>query len=250
MNIINIAIDADSLVFKACYRHQVPGGVDIELAYLEFCQEVAKIRSAVFRIVTYTKGDKVIPLIVLSPKKTFRNDLSDEYKANRGPVLLHGIKQLKYMIMDRLKQWALVVPNVEADDVVIYYAKHHNYMVSAIDKDVLHACPTSLYNYNTRRWEHPNLPYEIEAWYAKQALMGDTDDNVKGARDVGKVGAQKWVDKYMGEMYSWSHYIDMFGDEFVAEQAMNLVRMDGLVNIDGKLVWKPWNILNSNYWEY
>ena len=250
-NEINIAIDADSLCFKACYRHQwiESEGVDIELAYLEFCGEIQKIKSAVFRLLEYKSGDVVIPKIVLSPKKTFRNDLSDEYKANRGPVLIHGIKQLKLMIMHRLKPWAMVVPDVEADDVVIHYANKYNWLVSAIDKDVIHACPTSCYDYNKRRWEQPNMPYEIETWYAKQALMGDKDDNIKGAPDIGGVNAQKWVNNYVGELFDWNSYCDMFGSEEEATRTMNLIRMDGLIEIDGKLVWKPWEPYNNNYWE-
>ena len=249
-NVINIAIDADSLIFKACYRHQVPGGVDIELAYLEFCYEIGKIRSAVFRIVDVAKDEKVIPLIVLSPKKTFRNDLSMDYKANRPAKLMHGIKQLKYIVMDRLKQWALVVPNVEADDVVIYYAKHHNYLVSAIDKDVTSVCPTSCYNYNYRRWEYGVPAYAVETWYAKQALMGDSTDGISGADNIGKVGAQKWVDKYEGTLFSWHDFVEKFGHEIIAEQTMNLIRMDGLQMINNQLVWKPWNIYESQYWEF
>ncbi len=251
-NIINIAIDSDSIVFKSCYRHQVDGGVDIEQAYLEFCYEIGKIRSAVFRLLQYQRGDIIKPLIVLSPKKTFRNDLSDDYKANRGPLLIHGIKQLKLMVMHRLPNWALVAPNIEADDVCIYYADVHNYLVSAIDKDVINACSTSCYNYNTRSWGTPNSPHDIEAWYIKQSLMGDTIDGIKGAPDVGKIRAQAFVDKYLGEPYSWSNYIDMFGDEALALQAMNLVRMDRLHNINGKLVHQPWEPFEhgNNYWEF
>jgi len=250
MATINIAIDADSIIFKACYRHQIEGGVNIELAYLEFCYEIGKVRSACFHIVKYNRNDIVKPLIVLSPKKTFRNDLSDDYKANRPAKLMHGIKQLKLMVMSRLNDISMVVPNIEADDVVIYYAIHHGYMVAAIDKDVIMGCPTSCYNYNTRRWEHPRLPFEIEEWYTKQALMGDSVDGVKGAFNVGKIGAQKWVDKYLGEPFSWPDFVSQFSDEYTAEIAMNLVRMDGLHLINGKLEWKPWSPWGSNYWDF
>ncbi len=252
INTINIAIDADSLIFKACYRHQIPngGGVNIEQAYLEFCFEIGKIKSAVFRIRKYQAGDVVRPLIVLSPKTTFRNHLSDEYKANRKPPSIHGIKQLKLMVMHRLKDWAQVLHEVEADDVVIYFARNHDYLVSAIDKDVIMACPTYCYDYNNRRWEYPRLEYEIETWYARQALMGDGIDGIKGAQDVGEVRSLAWVSKFENEPFSWSGFVDMFGDEHVAELAMNLVRMDGLRKIDGKMVWKPWTVSGNNYWEY
>ena len=249
-NEINIAIDADSLVYKACYRHQIESGVNIEQAYLEFGYEIGKIKSAVFRLLQYQKGDKVVPLIVLSPKKTFRNELSTDYKANR-PVgeTIHGIKQLKLMIMHRLDN-AFVAPGIEADDVCIWYAQTKDYLVAAIDKDVIHACPTSCYDYNKRRWESPHLPHEINEWYTKQALMGDTADNIAGAQDVGIVRAQAWVDKFIGEPYSWSGFVDLFGDESLAIMAMNLVRMDRLHMIDNKLVHVPWEPFGDTYWEF
>ena len=249
-NEIKIAIDADSLVYKACYRHQTESGVDIEQAFLEFGYEIGKIKSSVFRLLKYQKGDKVVPIIVLSPKKSFRHDIDSEYKGNR-PVgeTIHGIKQLKLLIMHRLSI-AEVHKNIEADDVVIWYAINENMLVSAIDKDVINACPTSCYDYNKRRWENPHLEYEIENWYTQQALMGDSTDNIVGAQDIGPVKANKWINQFEGDLFNWTSYCTMFGAEALAEQAMNLVRMDGLVKIDDKLVWKPWDINQSNYWEY
>jgi 5'-3' exonuclease len=250
-SIIRIVIDADSLVYKSCYRHQTSDGcgVNIEQAFLEFGYEIGKIKSAVFRLLTYEKGDKVVPIILLSPKHTFRHDLSADYKANRPKSeIIHGIKQLKLMIMHRLDN-AEVHPRIEADDVAIWYAEHKGYLVSAIDKDVIMACPTSCYNYNTRKWNNPHSKHEIESWYAKQALMGDSIDGIKGADDVGTIRAQAWVDKFIGEPFCWSQYVDMFGDESLAILAMNLVRMDRLRMIDEKLVHVPWKPLEDNYWE-
>jgi 5'-3' exonuclease len=249
-HVINIAIDADSLIFKACYRHQIESGVNIELAYMEFCHEIGKIRSAVFRLLDYKKGDFVRPLIVLSPKKTFRNDLSEEYKANRPPLSIYGIKQLKIMVMHRFGNWAKVVKNVEADDVVIYYARNFRYLVSAIDKDVIKACPTACFDYNKNRWESPRMPYEIEQWYAYQALVGDTADNIKGAAGVGEVTAHKWIEKYFGDSFSWSSFVNLFGDDFLAIQAMNLVRMDRLKSLGGELVHSPWEPFQDDYWDF
>jgi len=252
--ILNLAIDADSLVYKACYRHQLDfgAGVDIEKAYLEFCYEVGKIRAAVWKIISYQKGDQVIPAIVLSPKHTFRNELSEDYKANRKGDSIHGIKQLKLMIMHRLPDWGMVAPGIEADDIVIYLASHRNYMVAAIDKDVINACETSCYNYNKGQWEQPRSKWEIERWYAKQCLMGDSTDGISGAKDVGKARAQNWIDKYIGEAMSWTSFIDMFGDESVAIQTMNLIRMDRVVEMNGKFVFKPWDPWDdgNGYWDF
>ena len=249
-NIIWIAVDADSLVYKACYRHQNEIGVDLELAYAEFCFELGKIRSKVFKMVPFTKGDKVKAKIVLSPKRSFRHDIYPEYKGNRKKVeMIHGIKALKLLIMHRFDD-AEVHKNIEADDVVIWYSNHENMFISAIDKDVINASATACYNYNTRKWTNGHLSYEVEKWYAKQALMGDSVDNIKGAPNMGEERSQQWVEKFQGDFYSWSEFSDLFGGEELAEQSMNLVRMDGLHKIDGKMAWKPWSIEESSYWEY
>jgi len=252
INKIRIAIDADSLVYKSCYRHQTSDGcgVHIERAYIELGYEIGKIKSAVFRLLKYQPGDKVYPLLVLSPKHSFRNDLLESYKANRPQTQnIHGIKQLKHMIMHRL-DYAVVHKNIEADDIVIWYAYMKDYLVAAIDKDVINACPTACYNYNTRGWSQPHSEYEIERWYVKQALMGDSTDNIKGAENIGEDRAEKWVNKFVGEPYSWGQFVDLFGDEHLALLAMNLVRMDRIHWIDGKFIHNPWSPFDSPYWEF
>jgi len=250
INKIYIAIDADSLVYKSCYRHQTIDSVDLELAYLEFGYEIGKIKSAVFRLLQYQKGDQVIPKIILSPKKSFRNEISDEYKTNRKSTpAIHGIKALKIMIMERLSI-AEVHKNIEADDVCIYYSNKENMLISAIDKDVINASMTNCYDYNKRRWINPHSKYKIEKWYAKQALLGDSTDNIKGAPNIGEERSEEWTNKYLGELYPWQEYCEMFGGEELALMSMNLVRMDGLKKVGDKLIWSPWTMENSNYWEY
>jgi len=222
----NIAIDADSLVYKACYRWQQP--FDIEKAYFEFCQEIGKIRSAPFAgtspLFEYEKGDDVNILIVLSPKKSFRQDIYPDYKANRKSATIEGIRDLKLLILKRMKDWVKLVPNVEADDVVNYYAREHNYLVAAIDKDVINANPTHTYNYNKFEWNEPRSDWEIERWYLKQTLMGDSTDNIKGAEGIGPAKAEKIIKSL------WSFDLDGIAEYFKDETDLMLnhwlVRMD------------------------
>ena len=264
-----IAIDADSLIYKSAYRHQLRSNKDviytdeqileswnIELAYFEFCQEIGKIRSAPFAgnepLLEYEKGDEVEILIVFSPKKSFRNDLSPSgvkfkpnkktgepmdmgYKANRKSPSIIGLRDLKIMVMNRLKAWVLLVPNVEADDVVNYYAREHNYMVAAIDKDVINANPTYSYDYNKFKWIVPKSQVEIEKWYLFQTLLGDTTDNVEGAPGVGKVGAEKVMAR--SPFMTFDDIVPSFESDYEAQMNHWLVRMDQWSPDKGVVLW-------------
>ena len=250
--VYNIAIDADSIIYKSCYRHQlnrtkatpytdeeILESFNLEKAYFELCQEIGKIRSAPFAgqmpVLQYEKGDEVDCLIVFSPRKSFRQDIYPEYKANRKDNSVVGIKELKLLVIDRLKDWCLIVPNVEADDIVNYYAREHNYMVAAIDKDVINANPTYCYNYNTFEWNLPKSQLFIKDWYLMQTLMGDTTDNIKGAKGIGKVGALKIVQEL--DSPSFGDIIQYFDSETDAMLNHWLVRMD------------QWNGTEINLWQ-
>lgn len=275
----NIAIDADSIVYKSCYRHMniSKDDVDLELAYLEFCGEIQKICSNVFMtkckqcsdvsqgLIDYEKGDEVIPLIVLSPRKSFRNDISPSgvkfteitrgvnkgqlkdlgYKANRKPNIVPKISELKKIILERLAPTGyLYTENImidgskaEADDIVNYYAREHNYFVSAIDKDVINANPTHCYDYNNRVWNLPRTEEQIEQWYMMQTLMGDATDNVQGVKGIGEKGARDIVYGQYDGQCTFEDISPLFESELDALINHTLVRMDGF---DGKKII-PWN---------
>lgn len=249
-----IAIDADSIVYKSCSRHNSSDGTecDLEKAYFEFCGEIAKICSDVFTrgidgnigIVKYEKGDSVVPLIVLSPKKSFRNQISPSgvkfrinklgnkvdmgYKANRKPSKITGINELKIMIYKRLGNMVALYKQAgaEADDVVNWLAREHGYLVAAIDKDVINANPTYCYNYNDREWNSPRTQEQIEQWYLVQTLMGDTTDNVEGAPGIGEKGARDIIYGKLGGKATFNDILPYFNSRFDAALNHMLVRMD------------------------
>jgi rRNA-processing protein FCF1 len=237
-----IVIDADSIIYKACYRHQEP--FNAELTYFEFCAEIGKITGAFFADDSpfeYEKGDKLNVEIVLSPKVSFRNELYTEYKAKRKRNVVEGIKDLKKLVLERLNTITTVVKNVEADDIVIRRAYDEKAVVAAIDKDVINACPTATYDYNKFKWGTPNSQTKIERWYLTQALMGDSTDNIPGAPGVGKVTADKIINDIVRDEGREPNFWDIvphFDSEMEARLSMLLVRMDMW---DGKKVnyWKP-----------
>jgi hypothetical protein len=259
----NIAIDADSLVYKACHRSQDKDGTnfDIENAYFEFCGEIAKIKSELFSrglddnigLYRYERGDEVNAVICLSPRKSFRNDISPSgvmfrenkkgelvdcgYKANRKPNKVQGIRELKKLILQRIPDICRIHPKAEADDYVNWLAREHNYLVAAIDKDVINANPTYCFDYNSRTWNTPRSQQQIEQWYLKQTLMGDSTDNIQGAVGVGAKTANTIIDIELNGQATLDDLEQYFDSRVELEVNHMLVRMD---RFDGERIL-PWN---------
>jgi len=228
-----LAIDADSMLYTACYRHQ--DTMSMEKMYAEFCGLYMKVKEKLWEINPYLQGDEVVINLFFSPKVTFRNQLYPMYKANRKPSSVDGIKYLKELVIARQPEPAIQGVNIEADDMVIRLA-HQGWNVATIDKDVINACPTHCYNYKKHVWNPPNSEENIESWYNYQALMGDSGDNIKGALGIGKVKARL----LMGANPSWEAYSNVFDSEEDAIMNMRLVRMDQYDENTGDLVlWTP-----------
>lgn len=226
-----IAIDADSIISKALNRQKD----NMELAFYEFCSEIGSIKGAIFNgLHEYEKGDDVEIKIILTPRTNFRYEIFKDYKHKRPPRSQERIELMK-LVIARLKPWSEIHPNVEADDVVIHYAKQ-GWMVAAIDKDVINACPTYCYNYNKYKWEPPSSEAQVEQWYLMQALMGDSTDCIPGAKGIGEVGAYKIVNEMNWK--SFANIIQYFDSYEDALLSMRLVRMD---QWNGKevILWQP-----------
>lgn len=229
--VYKIAIDADSIVSKSLHRQPD----DLEKAYYEFCASIGVIKGAIFHgMHEYEKGDEVEMKIILTPRTNFRYEIFPDYKHKRPPRSESRIALMK-MILERLKPWVEIHKNVEADDVVIYYAKQ-GWMVAAIDKDVINACPTFCYDYNKYQWNQPKSEMQIESWYLMQALMGDSTDCIPGAKGIGEKGAFKIVNEMSWK--SFAGIIEYFSSYEDALLSMRLVRMD---QWNGKevILWNP-----------
>ena len=229
--VYKIAIDGDSIISKALHRQPD----DMEKAYFEVCLSLGQIKSAIFfGLHEYEKGDEIEMKIILTPRTNFRYNIFPDYKNKRPPRSESRIVLMK-IVLERLKPWAEIHKDVEADDVVIYYAKQ-GWMVAAIDKDVINACPTYCYNYNKFVWEQPKSDMQIEAWYLMQALMGDSTDCIPGAKGIGEKGAFKIVNEMSWK--SFAGIIEYFPTYEDALLSMRLVRMD---QWNGKevILWTP-----------
>jgi len=142
--------------------------------------------------------------------KTFRNDMYKEYKANRPPIpdeLRSQIAPL-HELVEALGYPMIVIPDVEADDVIGTYAKMAteqkvDTLISTGDKDLAQLVNPHVTLINTMN----NLIMD-EAGVMKKfdvppsaiidylALMGDTSDNIPGIPKVGPKTAAKWLNQY------------------------------------------------------
>ncbi len=142
--------------------------------------------------------------------KTFRNDMFKDYKANRPPMpddLRSQIAPL-HELVEALGYPMVVVPGVEADDVIGTYAKHAttqkiDTLISTGDKDLAQLVNDHVTLINTmnnvildeagviNKFDVP--PSAIIDYLA---LMGDTADNIPGVPKVGPKTAAKWLKQY------------------------------------------------------
>lgn len=241
-----LAIDADSLLFKACYKYRED--FNIEMAYMEFCKRIGNIERACY--------DEVAGLteviICFSTRKCFRHTVLDTYKANRGKnvtdemkLLRDYSKQLKLLVVERLRPMVNASNVFEADDLVIQYADK-GYLVAALDKDVINASKTKCFNYDTNLWTPELTEMDINRWYILQSIMGDSTDNIAGVKGMGKVKAETFVSALFDGEKTIDDYVELFATPEDCLISNRLVRMNQYE--DGKLKLASMeDVLNSIY---
>ena len=145
-----------------------------------------------------------------APGKTFRNDMYDQYKANRPPMpddLRVQIEPLHNLIK------AMGIPlimesGVEADDVLGALAQDaeksgFNVVISTGDKDMAQLVTENITLENTMSNTTMDITGVFEKFGVKPeqiidylALMGDSADNIPGVPKVGPKTAAKWLGIY------------------------------------------------------
>ncbi|MEJ2508623.1 MAG: DNA polymerase I [Gammaproteobacteria bacterium] len=142
--------------------------------------------------------------------KTFRDELYDQYKANRPPMPdeLRGQIEDIHGIVRAMGLPILVVDGVEADDVIATLARQASAeglatIVSTGDKDLAQLVDEHVTLINTMNdtvmdgegvVDKFGVPAERIVDYL--ALIGDTSDNVPGVPGVGPKTAVKWLQQY------------------------------------------------------
>ena len=142
--------------------------------------------------------------------KTFRNDMYKEYKANRPPIpddLRSQIAPL-HELVEALGFPMIIVPGVEADDVIGTYARQAteqkiDTLISTGDKDLaqlVNPHVTLINTMNNLVMDEAGVMNKFDvppsAIIDYLALMGDTSDNIPGVPKVGPKTAAKWLKQY------------------------------------------------------
>ena len=152
-----------------------------------------------------------VAFVVDAPGRTFRDDLYDQYKANRPPMPDELRAQIEPMmaIVAALGFPILRVPGVEADDVIGTLAVQGaqaglQVTISTSDKDFAQLVRPGVELVNTMtgsRTDSDAAVIEKFGVRAEQivdylALMGDAVDNVPGVAKCGPKTAAKWLAEY------------------------------------------------------
>ncbi len=187
---------------------------------------------------------------------TFRNEIYEEYKANREEMPEDIRKSIPY-IKEIIKGFNIPIIEVsgyEADDVIgtmAYKARDkqfETYMMTP-DKDYGQLLDPGIYMYKPKRSgntaeiidkvticdrfniDHPSQIIDI------MALWGDKSDNIPGAPGIGEKTAMKLIGKY-GSIENLYEHID----ELKGKQKENLINYKQQVELSKKLVTISLNV--------
>jgi DNA polymerase-1 len=151
-----------------------------------------------------------VAVVFDAPGKTFRDEMYDQYKANRPPMPddLREQIELLHRTVQAMGLPLLVVPGVEADDVIGTLATRAAEMgmrtvISTGDKDLAQLVNDHVSLVNTmdnsrldRQGVNDKFGVPPDRIVDYLALVGDTVDNVPGVPKCGPKTAVKWLAAY------------------------------------------------------
>ena len=245
-------IDADSLLYKVGFaledkvlwnEMEVLSGLEqeldvdyftnIEQCYRTFDQFVDNILFA-------TDCDNAV--LVFSGQGNFRLDFPIDYKTNRKD----SRKPLGYeelLEYARSKYDTITPHGIEADDLVVWRktAYPEDYILCAIDKDVLYQTVGVHYNYGRDEEVY------VDEWAATkfayvQTLTGDTSDGYKGCKGIGAVKAEKILADCDTEYDLWRAVVEAYESKGQTEEdALWTMRLANMKQFNGTevVLWEP-----------
>ncbi len=154
--------------------------------------------------------DGPMAVVFDAPGRTFRDDLYDQYKANRPSMpddLRPQIKPLKE-IVEAMGLPLLEIDGVEADDVIGTLARQaeaagQDVVISTGDKDMAQLVSPRITLLNTMSGKSMDIDGVREKFGVPPeriidylALVGDTSDNIPGIPGAGPKTAAKWLQQF------------------------------------------------------
>lgn len=216
-----LLIDGDIYLYRACVVTEKVINFDGDncflLGSLSEAKEIFAEQITSFLEMFHTKQY----IIALSDKDNFRKDILPSYKANRKnkpkPVQYSFLRQWvekNYVTMSR--------PKLEGDDILGILAtspviiKNPDKIIISLDKDIK-TLPAKYYDSGS---DERKRITEKEANYNHmlQTLTGDTADNYKGLQGVGRVGAEKIINKDMSYREMWLAVAEAYKQKGFTEQ--------------------------------
>ena len=156
------------------------------------------------------ESPELIAVVFDAPGRTFRDELFEQYKAQRTPMPDDLRSQLQPLLdcVEAMGLPLLRIDGVEADDVIGTLAKQAaaqdiDVLISTGDKDMAQMVGERITLVNTMtdsRLDREGVKNKFDVWPEQiidyLALVGDSIDNIPGIAKVGPKTAAKWLNEY------------------------------------------------------
>ena len=236
-------IDADSLLYKVGFalEDKIDWDCDDNPSYYSnLQQQLSSIESTIQSILMATGCDDYE--LWLTGKGNFRNDNPLTYKANReGMRKPTDFSDLFQKVVKKFE--ANVAEGLEADDMVVYLKTTYpeEYVLCAIDKDVLYQ--TEGHHYNYGKDTIVEVTEDEAIWFAYyQTLAGDTVDGYSGVPGIGDKRARKILEGITDERMLWCKTLLTYRSKGLRRSdAINTMRLANMKQFNGSkiVLWQP-----------
>ncbi len=207
-------IDGNSILFRAYY------GVHSALTRADGTPTGAAFAffNMILPVLAAAKPEDIFVCVFDASRRTFRQDIYPEYKANRTETPADLISQ-SILVQRGLSDMGvpvLCIPGVEADDVIATIATQNceiadKTRIMTGDKDLMQLVSDCVFLYDGMKQKTINRDAVIEKFGVPpehvvdvQSLMGDSSDNVPGVHGIGPKKAAELINQFgsLDELYA------------------------------------------------
>ena len=163
-------------------------------------------------LLKFLRGEnpQYLAMVLDTEEPTFRDEMYDQYKANRSAPPDDLVPQFPYIpkVVQALNVPLLAMPGYEADDVIATVAKkavEEGFEVTVIsgDKDLMQLVGEGIGMYDPMKEKHYAVKEVIERFGVPPSrvsdvmgLTGDSSDNIPGVAGIGPKTAAKLIQEY------------------------------------------------------